>query len=647
MNSVTVSIRPLWAAAALLVIGSTLVADLSGQSSGSTRVPEPEAAVVTVSAQQLPIDKISASVSVISRSDIASSQADTVVELLQHTPFLYLSQVGGRGGLSAVSIRGGDPNFTLVMIDGIPLNDPTNILGGAFDLAAFSLDRVDRIEIVRGPMSVRHGSEGIAGVINIITRKGEGPPEVMVNFLGGSFDTWQLGAGSQGRLKAWHYSANVSHLEVGEQVENEDLERTSFSFASGVSLGGESALDFHFRLHDRQVDGFSPNGGGPEFSILREPQRSDVQETVFGATWLQEITGSWFQRLHFDYYNRLEDAETPPILDEIPPTFSSRPRIDSESDFERARVQFDHYWLFGSAWQAGLDLSFRHESGALDAIIADLFPGGFRLERDTWSWGGELRYALDRYQFDAGLRIDNSDDASLETSPRLGGSVRLGPRQTRIKASWAEGFKLPSFFALGEPNVGNPDLRPEKSRGFDVGIEQPLANGKGRVSLTYYRNSFTDLIDFSPEQFRLVNRSHVTTRGVEAQAQGWITDSLQLSGHVTYLDFEIEGSSEPLRDRPRWLGGIRLDWNFHRRAQLHIDNTWVGSRFDFQIPVPEQDQVGGYANTALAVSYRPARDLTLFARIDNLLDREFHHFVGFPDPGIYARFGLRYRFRLR
>ena len=130
MNSVTASIRPLWAAAALLVIGPTLVADLSGQSSGSTRVPEPEATVVTVSAQQLPIDKISASVSVISRSDIASSQAETVVELLQHTPFVYLSQVGGRGGLSAVSIRGGDPNFTLVMIDGIPLNDPTNILGG-------------------------------------------------------------------------------------------------------------------------------------------------------------------------------------------------------------------------------------------------------------------------------------------------------------------------------------------------------------------------------------------------------------------------------------------------------------------------------------------------------------------------------------
>ena len=633
-------------ATVLLVTASFSVVHLQGQRPGSTpQAPEPEPAVVTVSAQQLPLDKISASVSVISRSDIEASQAETIVELLQHTPFVYVSQIGGRGGLSTASIRGGDANFTLIMIDGIPLNDPTNILGGSFDLAALSLDRIDRIEVVRGPMSVRHGSEAIAGVINIITRKGEGTPEAAFDVLGGSFDTWQLGVRSHGRLKAWHYSLGVSHLQVGEQVENEDLERTSFSINTGVSLGGESALDLHFRRHDRQAQGFPPNGGGPEFSILRDPQRSDVEETVFGATWLQEFTGSWFQRLHFDYYKRLEDTLTPPILDQIPPSFSSRPGIDSQSDFERTRIQFDHYWRLGSDWQAGADLSFRHENGDVKAVIADLFPGGFQQERDTWSWGGELRYARERVQFDMGLRVDDSDDSAAETSPRVGGSARVGPHQTRVKASWAEGFKLPSFFALGEPNVGNPDLKPEKSRGFDAGIEQLFGSGKGRVSLIYYRNLFTDLIDFSPEQFRLVNRSRVRTQGLEAEARGRLTGSVQIAGHLTYVDFEIEGSDEPLRDRPRWRGGVRLDWRFHRRAQLHFDNSWVGARYDFQIPVPEQDQVGGYALTALAVSYRPVEDLTLFARIDNLLDRQFHHFVGFPDPGIYARFGLRYRFR--
>ena len=165
-------------ATVLLVTASFSVVHLQGQRPGSTpQAPEPEPAVVTVSAQQLPLDKISASVSVISRSDIEASQAETIVELLQHTPFVYVSQIGGRGGLSTASIRGGDANFTLIMIDGIPLNDPTNILGGSFDLAALSLDRIDRIEVVRGPMSVRHGSEAIAGVINIITRKGEGTPE--------------------------------------------------------------------------------------------------------------------------------------------------------------------------------------------------------------------------------------------------------------------------------------------------------------------------------------------------------------------------------------------------------------------------------------------------------------------------------------
>ncbi len=641
-----VSIKTYLQAAVLLITASFSVLDLRGQPGGSPpRSPEPEPVVVTVSAQRLPLSEVSASVSVISRNDIEDSHAETIVELLQHTPFVYLSQIGGRGGLSTVSVRGGDANFTLVMIDGIPLNDPNNILGGAFDLAAFSLDRVDRIEIVRGPMSVRHGSEAISGIINIITRKGEGEPEVALDVLGGSFDTWQLAARSHGRLKAWHYSLDVSHLQVGEQVEKEDLERTSFSIGTGVSLGRESAVDFHFRLHDRQAQGFPPNGGGSEFSILSEPQHSDVEETVFGATWLQEFTGSWFQQLRFDYYNRLEDIRTPPILDQVSPGFNSLPGIDSNSNFERIRLQFDHYWHFGSHWKAGAELSYRTEEGEVDAVIADLLPGGFLKERDVWSWGGELRYARKRYQFDMGLRVDDSEDFVIETSPRLGGSIRIGSHQTRLRASWAKGFKLPSFFALGEPNVGNPDLKPEKSRGFDAGIEQPFGHGRGTMSIIYYRNRFRDLIDFSPEQFRLVNRSRVRTQGIEAEGRSKLWKSVQLAGHLTYVDFEIEGSDEPLRDRPRWRGGVRLDWEFHHLARLHVDNSWVGPRFDFQIPVPEQVQVGGYMLTALALSYHPAENLTLFARFDNLLDRQFHHFVGFPDPGIYVRFGMRYRFR--
>ena len=229
--------------------------------------------------------------------------------------------------------------------------------------------------------------------------------------------------------------------------------------------------------------------------------------------------------------------------------------------------------------------------------------------------------------------------------PGSGGSVRVGPHQTRVKASWAEGFKLPSFFALGEPNVGNPDLKPEKSRGF-----------RCRNRTTFRKRQRKSVADLLPQPVygsdRLQSRTVPprqplagTDSGARSRGPGRLTGSVQIAGHLTYVDFEIEGSDEPLRDRPRWRGGVRLDWRFHRRAQLHFDNSWVGARYDFQIPVPEQDQVGGYALTALAVSYRPVEDLTLFARIDNLLDRQFHHFVGFPDPGIYARFGLRYRFR--
>jgi len=615
-----------------------------GQTPGSTqKIPKPEPIVVTVSAQHLPLNKLSASVSIISRSEIENSQATTIVEILQHTPFVYLSRIGWRGGLSTASIRGGDANFTLIMINGIPLNDPNNILGGAFDLEALSLDRVNRIEIVRGPMSVRHGSEAIAGIINIITEKGEGKPKVAFDVLGGLFDTWKVGAQSHGRLQNWHYSLDASHLQVGEQVENEDLERNSFSINTGVSLKNSSSVDFYFRLHDRKAQGFPPNGGGSEFSILREPQRSNVRETVFGSTWIKDFSHHWGQRLHFDYYNRLEDTWTPPILDQITPSDSSQPSIDSQSDYKRIRVQFEHHWKIGSHWRVGSDLSFKQEKGHVKALIASLFPDGFQKERDIWALGGELRYIGERYQFDMGLRVDKSNNIALEASPRIGGSIRMGPYQTRLKASWAKGFKLPSFFALGSPNVGNPKLRPEKSRGFDAGIEQSFGQGRTAVYLGYYRNLFTNLIDFSPEQFLLVNRSRVKTQGMEVEVRSQLARTVQLSGHLSYLDFEIEASNEVLRDRPHWQGGIRLGWKFHHQANIQFNNSWVGPRFDFQIPVPDQDQVGGYALSTLSLQYQPKEDLTFFLRFENFLDHHFHHFIGFPDPGLYAHFGLKYR----
>jgi outer membrane cobalamin receptor len=122
-----------------------------------------------------------------------------------------------------------------------------------------------------------------------------------------------------------------------------------------------------------------------------------------------------------------------------------------------------------------------------------------------------------------------------------------------------------------------------------------------------------------------------------------LKDKWQLGGHLQFLDWELQGTSEPLRDRPRWRGGSYLDWKIHPRARLRWETLWVGARFDFQLPVPEMDSVGGYSTSSMVFSYQLPHGLEAFGRVDNVFDSSYHEFVGFPHPGIYARAGLRFR----
>jgi iron complex outermembrane receptor protein/vitamin B12 transporter len=202
------------------------------------------------------------------------------------------------------------------------------------------------------------------------------------------------------------------------------------------------------------------------------------------------------------------------------------------------------------------------------------------VDRRTHSASGELLYVSPELTLSLGGRADGGEGFETEFSPRVGASYRLGRSDTRVKGSWGEGFKLPSFFALGDPNIGNPGLRPEKARGMDIGLEHRL-DDRLRLAVTYFHNRFQDLVDFSPQQFRLVNRSAAVTQGLELEASPRLTERLSLTGHLAFLDAELEGTDEPLRDRPRWRGGLALDWEIGIRSRLRWETLWVGPRFDF------------------------------------------------------------------
>lgn len=629
------------ASSAMLLL---LAAEGFCQNPPSVRSPsiQPDPIVVTVSAEAIPLSASSASVTILTREFVENSRAESMADLLRQVPFLYLSQTGGRGGLTTVSLRGGEANFTLVMIDGVPVNDTTNLLGGAVDFSTLSTDNVEQIEIVRGPVSSLYGSEGIGGVINILTRSGGDEPHFSVEGALGNFGAGRAGFQSGGRLGGIDWALSGSWFDIDEQIENDDFSVGTVSFKSAFPLGDGKALQFTTRYQDSRSRGFPENGGGPGFSILRDPKVADVEQLTLRMGYQQQVSPGWLYGFDFDLFSRHQDDTAPAVLDGLPPSPRALPPLSSQTGFHRLRAGFTTQLDLTPELSLNLGARVRNEDGSNDTLIAGFIPSVFGLERQTLAGSGEILYRAGRLTLSFGGRVDGAQGFDAVFSPRAGAVVSLGER-TRLKTSWGDGFKLPSFYALGEPNIGNPELLPERSRGFDLGFEHTLEESRLHLSGAVFYNSFRDLVDFSPQLFQLVNRSRATTRGVEFGAALPLKGKGRLGGHLQFLDWELQGTAEPLRDRPRWRGGSYVDWEIHPRARLRWDILWVGERFDFQLPVPEMETVGGYSTSSVVFGYQLPHGLEAFGRVDNVFDSNYHEFIGFPHPGIYARAGLRLR----
>ncbi len=614
---------------------------------GQSKLPRVEPTVVTVTGEAMPLSAVPASVVVLSRETIENSRAENVGDVLRQVPFLFLTRSGGAGGLTTVTLRGGKPNFTLVMLDGIPVNDISDTLGGSFDFAMLSTDNVDHIEIVRGPLSSVYGSEAVSGVINIISRTGYGPPTLEFSGSAGNFGAGQAQVGSSGSAGKVDYGISGSYFRVGEQVGKDSFRLGTVALNSQLTLAPNKVLQTVMQYRNSEARGFPPNGGGPEYSILRDPQHDEVAQVIGGLVFRHQARPRWLYSLSFDVFDREQDLESPAILDKVPPTFRSVPSNQSGTSFRRYRFGMFNVFTLTSRLTAHLNAGERQENGSSDGLIAGTIPDRFRLTRSTLGIGGELVYNSDRLTATLGLRSDKSPGFDNVWSPRAGISYRLGHGGPRIRGSWGLGFKLPSFFALADQTVGNRELKPEYANSFDLGLTGETWRRRLTLELTFFRNHYRDLVDFSAQLFRLVNRSQATTQGVEFASALAFNDRLSVGGHLSYLTWELNPSTEPLRDVPRWRGGLNATWRITPRWVVRAGTLWIGPRFDFQVPVPDQTTVGGYSTTSLSSSCDLGHSVTAFVRLDNLLDDKFHEFIGFPSPGITARVGLGFKMSAR
>lgn len=604
----------------------------------------PQTVVVTGTRLPVASQDLSTDITVIDRDMLSQLDKSTVTDVLRSVPGLQVSQQGGPGGVTNVYVRGGESNFAIVMLDGVQVNDPTDSRGGSFDFSSLDVDSIERIEIVRGPQSALYGQGALAGVINIVTR--EGSREIENTFGSGvGVDGYhqlgyQLTGSWQERLA---YALGAHYKDYGEPVSGSRKELTTLTGKSAYRLSNQTSLDGGIYFASTHRTSFPEDSGGPGFAVSRELDREQSTDLAINAGWSHQIDTQWLTTLRGSWYRREDDASSPGIYPflEVPPNFTT-------IDFERANLSWVNVVTLGSRTRASFGADADSERGKsvgyLDFSGLHV-PTSFELQRKVLGLFAELQADFaDGTSLNGSIRHDNPDSFAQETTYKIGVRHDLEASGTTLRANWGTAFKLPSFFALGHALVGNPNLKPERNRSYDVGLTRRIG-GTAAATLSLFRDDFEDLIDFDPVAFKNVNRGRVRTQGAELQIDCSPLPDLQMRAHASYLDIDVAQAGVKLRGRPPWMAGMQAHWQFRAGVALNLDYEWVDEVFEAsqQTGVAVLSTLQPYHRVDVNLSWQAAPQLDLQLAIDNVLGESYSQAVGFPAPGIQPRVSVRYR----
>ncbi len=607
-----------------------------------------EPMVVSATRTETPIKQVGSAITVITAKDIADRRSNTVAEILRGVPGLDVQSNGGIGQPTSVFLRGANSGHTLVLIDGIEMNDPSSTSNAFFNYSDLQVDNIERIEILRGAQSSVYGSDAIGGVINIITKRTQGKPQFRAEGQGGSYDSFKLGGGVDGGSDALNYGLSASRLETqGFSAADRRLgntERDGYRNSTVTSrLGAQPRenldLDWNLRFQEGKAQ-FDDCGG----ARCDDPNAFSVNKQLFtrGQGRLKLFDGFWEQTFGIAY--SLTDRRTVDLPDTVSP-FGNR--AASRNAFEGDKVKVN--------WQSNFNL---HETNTAilgveneaDRIVSASDRIGVKSANTTGYYLQDQISLWNRWFTTAGVRFDEHNRVGGKVTWRITQVFAFDETGTRLKGSYGTGFKAPSLYQLFAPPagfgpVGNPNLSPETSQSWDAGFEQSLWKQKAGFGASYFNNVFNNLIDFRFGQGYL-NIDLATAEGIESFFEIKPLEGLSLRGNYTYTRTHDASTRARLFNRPTHKGSFDAHYRFLQGADVNVNILLVGSR-DFQdfSTFPERRvALSGYALVNLAGSYDINRHLRLFARVDNLLDKNYQEILGYGTSGLagYAGFSLNY-----
>ncbi|MGH7318277.1 MAG: TonB-dependent receptor plug domain-containing protein [Candidatus Rokuibacteriota bacterium] len=597
-----------------------------------------EPVVITATRFEELLEQIGASVTVIPEEVLRAHEYRTVDEALRTVPGLDVQRSGSLGKLTTVRIRGAGAAQIQVLIDGVRVKSATN---GDFDFADLPVDDVERIEVVRGPQSTLYGADAIGGVINVITKRGRGKPTGFIDVEAGNYGTFRERAGFSGALGAWNFSLGASRLDFGGQFRRDDHELTSVNGRVGYALPNQGEVALVGRLSDARRDITFGFGGFPN---LDSNATQDDRFALLSLEWRQPWTPWYEHALRLSLVSAALTFQDPDVPGE--PGFG-------RSDVSTERREAD--WLqrihVGKIDTVTVGLEYRREEGTV--------KGSFSETTDTWAVFAQNELRLfERFFLTAGVRHDDNSSFGDKTTARAAASYLLKATDTRLKASWAQGFRAPTFNDLffpssfpGCPAFGNPSLKPENSESWDAGVEQHFWQRRVRLSATYFRNEFENLIQAAPIDptsfcFQAQNVGRARTQGIEMEASVAPIEGLLVALAYTYTDTEDRETGQPLRRFAPNRWALTAIYEFLRGLRLSAELFIVSSQFEGA----GQARNEGYTVVNVGAAYRlpwrwgPISDVTLHVKVTNLFNEDYAETRGFPGLGTHVVGGLRATF---
>lgn len=629
---------------------------------------ETKEVVISATKTPVPVTQLTSAVEVITGEELQRRQVKTVMDALRLSQGLTVFSDGGPGTSSSVRIRGSNADQVLVVIDGAIMNSATL---GNFNFANLTTDNIERIEVLRGAQSMLWGADAMGGVINITTKKGVGSPSASAFFEYGSFSSIREGGQASGKKGPVDFSAAISRWDyTGFSAvnyrrgasERDGYHNWQASTKVGIELPYEGRLDLNFRFLQGKSNFDGGFGGG--FDILGAYSRS--QQYVYSAAYQQPITKWWTQVLTLSRQNEnlrsspgtsARDLVTAFVFNPLDPQFNPESQINTVAN----RIEWQHNFQLGKPLLLTAGYQYREQQGEnfnLTTGVTDV--NNHIISSHAGFAQGQLNL-WDRVFATAGVRQDDYNVFGNATTYRATAGYLHQETGTKLRGSYATGFRAPTINQLFFPVLGNPNLKPEKSQSMDIGVDQYLLDNRLTISGGFFWNHYRDMILFQQNlpvcgpdtvfgdplgNLCAQNVGQVSTKGWEASVKYAVVKDVvfvksldvqaQYTNTLTRNFDDNPGNRVPRMPVDQW--SMIISYKPIDPLRINLEGRYVGSRFN---DAANRQSMPAFDVWNISASYNVTNRVQTYVRLDNIFNEKYEEVLLFGTPVRSIFVGLR------